>query len=211
MGEKSENIMTLEHDYSLFRRLDGTPVGASLFSQTLQEDASKEHHNSGWSQIANRGTPLIRRECAYRVWKETGSSEEWLLLTSLNCDVKTCSCHTDCHTNSWFNMQKHLSFSLCKDKTEQVPHKQFREEIGSLAFFWSVSGCTSSRSVVWVACGMEGWMGFVLISSYSLCYTVEHLHNRVQNSVFMLRCETWSSICDASLTRCGRSGFHISK
>jgi len=51
--------------YSLFRRLDGTPVGASLFSQMLREDASEEAHDSGGSQIPNRGAPLIRREYTY--------------------------------------------------------------------------------------------------------------------------------------------------
>lgn len=54
--------------YSLFRRLDGTPVGASLFSQMLREDASEEARDSGGSQIPNRGLlyyaeyyPFIRR------------------------------------------------------------------------------------------------------------------------------------------------------
>ena len=54
--------------YSLFSRLDGTPVGASLFSQMLREDASEEARDSGGSQIPNRGLlyyaeyyPFIRR------------------------------------------------------------------------------------------------------------------------------------------------------
>lgn len=132
--------------YSLFRRLDGTPVGASLFSQMLREDASEEAHDSGGSQIPNRGLlyyaeyyPFIRRVTLTEFGRKLEVPKSdwfWLHWTAVRRYIAATQIFKKAFVNSWFNMQK-LSevFFLYLCKAKQVPRKQFRKEIGPLAFF----------------------------------------------------------------------------
>lgn len=57
----------------------------------------------------------------------------------------------------------------------------------------------------------ESRCGFYSVSRLSLFHTVDCLHIRIQNYMFLLSYAIESSICDAFLERCTKWGFHTSK